>query len=27
MITTDAGISIGLDQIIEVNGRLAENYC
>ena len=27
MITTDAGISIGFDQLIEVNNRLADDYC
>jgi hypothetical protein len=27
MIETDAGIHIGLDQIIQVNDRVAENYC
>jgi|GEM_PF-1964206 len=27
MIETDAGIHIGLDQIVEVNDRMPENYC
>ena len=27
MIETDAGLTIGLDQIVEVNGKPAENYC
>jgi hypothetical protein len=27
MIETDAGFSIGVDQLIEVNGRSFENYC
>lgn len=27
IIETDAGISIGLDQIIEVNERQQDNYC
>jgi hypothetical protein len=27
MIETDAGLTIGLDQIISVNGRPQANYC
>lgn len=27
ILDTDAGFSIGLDQIISINGRTAENYC
>lgn len=27
MFETDAGLLIGVDQVIEVNGRKAENYC
>ena len=27
MIETDTGLVIGLDQIVEVNGKTAENYC
>ena len=27
MIETDSGLTIGLDQIVEVNGKPAENYC
>ena len=27
MIETDAGIHIGLDQIVEINDRRPENYC
>lgn len=27
MINTDAGIHIGLDQIVQVNDRAPENYC
>jgi hypothetical protein len=27
MIETDAGIHIGLDQIVEVNDKAPENYC
>jgi hypothetical protein len=27
IMETDAGFSIGLDQILEVNGRSFENYC
>jgi hypothetical protein len=27
MIETDAGLTIGADQLIEVNGRQFENYC
>ena len=27
MIETDAGMHIGLDQIVEINGRHPENYC
>ena len=27
MIETDSGLVIGLDQIVEVNGKTAENYC
>ena len=27
MIETDSGLTIGLDQILEVNGKAVENYC
>jgi hypothetical protein len=27
MIETDAGLLIGVDQLIEVNNRVPENYC
>ena len=27
MIETDSGLTIGLDQIVEVNRKPAENYC
>ncbi|MBA2746652.1 MAG: hypothetical protein H0U44_10535 [Flavisolibacter sp.] len=27
MIQTDAGIHIGIDQILQVNDRVADNYC
>lgn len=27
MFETDAGLLIGVDQVIEINGRQAENYC
>ncbi|HEX6332841.1 MAG TPA: hypothetical protein VFZ78_01365 [Flavisolibacter sp.] len=27
IIETDAGFVIGVDQLIEVNGRARENYC
>jgi hypothetical protein len=27
MIETDAGIHIGLDQIVEINDKRPENYC
>jgi hypothetical protein len=27
MIETDAGLVIGVDQLIEVNNRVPENYC
>ncbi len=27
MFETDAGLHIGLDQVVSVNDRLAENYC
>jgi hypothetical protein len=27
MIETDAGMHIGVDQIVEINGRHRENYC
>jgi hypothetical protein len=27
MMETDAGFSIGLDQLVSVNDRPAENYC
>jgi hypothetical protein len=27
MIQTDAGIFIGLDQIVELNGQQPQNYC
>jgi hypothetical protein len=27
MIETDAGIHIGLDQIVQVNDRIREDYC
>jgi len=27
MIETDAGLTIGLDQIIAVNGRVQEHFC
>ena len=27
MIETDAGIPIGVDQILKVNDRIPENYC
>jgi hypothetical protein len=27
ILTTDAGFSIGMDQILEINGRSFENYC
>lgn len=27
MIETDTGLVIGFDQIVEVNGKTAENYC
>ncbi len=27
IIETDAGLHIGMDQLIEVNGRVFQNYC
>ena len=27
MIETDTGLIVGLDQIVEVNGKPSENYC
>jgi len=27
MIETDAGLVIGVDQLLEVNGQVPENYC
>ena len=27
ILETDAGLHIGLDQIIQVNDRVADNYC
>jgi hypothetical protein len=27
MFETDAGLLIGVDQVVELNGRQSENYC